>query len=138
MKKLVIIFGIIIVLINSIALFALLNSRDSDISFNMITHQPGMRWGHLLYYSEEERAMDDGLWANIDADRAVRIAHMLIFENDNVVLPYYVMHDRENRIFIVLAICAEEHSVYRVIISQDTGGILLNSIHHGAGIPQMP
>ena len=79
MKKLVILFGIIIVLINSIILFSMLNSRDSDISFNMIIPQPGMLWGHLLYYSEEERAIDDGLWANIDADMAVRIVQKLVF-----------------------------------------------------------
>ena len=138
MKKLVILFGTIIVVINSVVLFALLNSRNSDVRFNMIIPQPGMRWENLLYYSEEEMAMADGLWANIDADMAVRIAQKIVFENYDVMQPYYVVHDRENRVFIILAEYVGRSRVYRVIISQDTGGILLVAIMSHAGIPHMP
>jgi len=138
MKKLVILFGIIIVLINTAILLVVLNSRDSNINFSMIISQPGMLWGNLLYYSEEEKAMANEPWANIDADMAVRIVQKLIFDDADVRQPYYVMHDEVNRVFIVLAMYAGGHHVYRVIISQDTGGILLNSTRLNAGIPRMP
>jgi len=140
MKKLVIIFGIILVLINSIALFVVSNVRVSSVSYKMLVPEPGMLWEDLLYYSEAEKAMAaDGLWTNLSAETAVRIVQMLIFDNSKATVrrPYHVVHDDENRVFIVLAESTGD-SVYRIIISQDTGGILLKSIIHRAGIPRMP
>ena len=140
MKKLVILFGVLLVLINSIILFTVLNSRNSNINYRILVPEPGMLWEDLLYYSEAEKAITDGMWVDVNAEMAVRIAQQLVLDGSDIDLrqPYYVVHDEENRVFIVLAEWVHGSSVFRTIVCQDSGGILLNSVMHRAGIPRMP
>ena len=140
MKKLVILFGVLLVLINSIILFTVLNSRASNINYRILVPEPGMLWEHLLYYSDQDKAMADRMWAIINAEMAVRIVHMQRYQNfpRDRRQPHYVVHDEENRVFIILVESAERPSVYRFIVCQDSGGLLLASIHSHTGIPRMP
>ena len=141
MKKLIIIFGTIIVLINSIAVLYVISSRTSNVRYRMLIPEPGMLWDELLHYSEEDRALGNAGWVNMNPEMAVRVVHMFgRFDTYPKVIrpPYYVVHDEENRIFIVLAESARGHSVHRFIVCQDTGGLLLAMIHGHGGIPRMP
>ena len=141
MKKIVIIFGTIIVLINLIAVLFVISSRTSNVRYRMLIPEPGMRWEHLLYYSEEDRALGNEGWATMNPEMAVRVVQMLrLFDRypRNTRPPYYVAHDEENRVYIVLIESARRDGVYRFIVCQDTGGLLLAIIHSHAGIPRMP
>ena len=138
MKKLVIIFGITIVLINLIALFAIFRLRSTNFSYRIISYNDPRFIDGVLHYTEEERGITHGFWVNLDAEMAAMVAHTFILNDrkDELKQPYYVVYDAENRVFIVIAeSIGGRGSVYRIIVCQDSGGILLNTVISHARIP---
>ena len=138
MKKLIVIFGTTIILINLIALLAIFRLRSSNFSYRIISYDDPRFIDGILRYTEEERQITHGFWVNLDAEMAVRVAHTFILNDrkDELRKPYYVVYDAENRVFIVIAeSIGGRGSVYRIIVCQDSGGILLNSVISHAKVP---
>jgi hypothetical protein len=141
MKKLVVTFGIIIILINLMISHTILRRIETTFNYRVITaNMLDDRGSNALYISEiqwsgiwsSSARYSDNYWVNIDSTRAVRIAHMLILDGDRVDQPYLVYHDEENEVFIVIANFANhwdnQEGTRRVIVCQRTGGILLNTV----------
>ena len=138
MKKFAIIFAVAIVLANLIALIALyfvLRPADIFPQFMVITFEDSHRrsranrWYYALNLSDREleRVNTNRRFsgpANVDAERAVNIAHMIYLDDEHkasvvyacttpnqggeprtirTVQPYVVYHDIEQEFFIVLA-----------------------------------
>jgi len=80
------------------------------------------------YHWELSSRYSDGIWANIDAGIAARLAHMLLFDYEEVSQPYFVYHDEEREIFIVITNSTDREAVRQVVVCERTGGILLNNI----------
>jgi len=145
MKKIVIIFGILILLINSVALYIVLRPADSTPQYTVITADINDRSG-LLSISENRLsgiASGDSRTTIIDAERAARIAHMLVLDNERYEFnqPYMVFNDIENGFFNVLAestirdIVYDGCFIYSVLVCGRTGGILSVSRGRGAWMP---
>ncbi|MCL2577145.1 MAG: hypothetical protein FWE27_03735 [Defluviitaleaceae bacterium] len=145
MKKIVIIFGILTLLINSVALYFILLSVDSTPQYMIITADINDRSG-MLNISENmlsEIANVNRRPVTIDAERAVRIAHMLVLDREQHELyqPYMVFHDVENGFFNVLAQRVNRDMVYdgggvrSILVCERTGGVLGQSLGRGAGMP---
>ena len=131
MKKLVIMVGVVIVLINSITLYVTLRLVEPTVRYRVILANNYTN-PNILYISDGSWAISarysNANWVNIDAGTAARIAHMLILDGDAVIQPYRVFYDDENDVFIVIANFAYGEDVIRVVVCRRTGGILLNSI----------
>jgi len=141
MKKLVVIFGVIIILINLVISHTMLRRIETIFNYRVITaNMLDARSSNALYISEiqwsgmwaSSARYSDNYWVNIDTARAVRIAHMLILDGDRVDQPYLVYHNEENEVFIVIANFSNYwdnlEGTRRVVVCQRTGGILLNTI----------
>ena len=141
MKTLAIIFGTIILLLNSFILFVVLNISGSSANYRMVLADDNRFMEGVLYFGEDYmdflEAAGGEVLANspvpITESRAVYIAETLAFSRPhfNVVQPYYVFHDEENRVFMVIGLSANNRSMYRVIVCQNTGGVVRIIIMHG-------
>ena len=156
MKRIVIVFGIAILLINLVALATLyfvLRPPDTNTEpqFMVITADVNDRSGLLntpesiLTRINNSRMAGTGLVrAVIDYEMAAIIAHMLVLDSGyyrETQQPYSVFFDEENVFFVVFAQLVAEPDVfdaggvYRVIVCGGTGGVLSISFARAAGVP---
>ena len=138
MNKLMIAFGIVVVLINIATLLAVFNRTESPVRYRVITSDMYDR-SMSLYIHEYDWAgsarYTSMSWANIDAGRAARIAHMS-WAGLGLSQPYMVMYDEDKDVFIVLGDIAGRPGVYRIVVCARTGGVLLNNIGFRASMPR--
>jgi len=141
MRKIAIVFGVIIVAINLLGLVALyfvLRPEDSIPQFMVISSDVHDSSG-LLNIPEhvmERIARRNEVIRNLDAEMAVRIVQMVVFDRDPNPLyqPYLVFHDTEKDFFIVLARYVPTpyaHGVRRLLVCARTGGILDSTTTRG-------
>lgn len=141
MKKIAIAFGVIIVAINLVglvALYFLLRQEDSIPQFTVITADVHDSSGilNIPEYTMGRIAARNELRRNIDAEMAVRIAQMVVFDRviHPLYQPYLVFHDIENDFFIVLARFLPTpyaDGILRILVCARTGGILDSTMARG-------